>query len=209
MSCLNESLPSIGSDSVEDGWGLEWGGIAAARQRFVWHERTRGSSIISRGIHPVATASRLRWPPAPGIRSTPHGFPAGRGAPRLAAQLPPPATASSNESDDVVANWRQELPGGDLHGSSKGILVNCLLPNRVPPLNVLPERGVMQRSERLFVGVPQMQAVLSSGSNTKGATQIMRWCPRDRRRMVADNAGPLGSRRPGIPNMRTCPRRGI
>ena len=74
-----------------------------------------------------------------------------------------------NESDDIVANWRQELPGGDLHGSSKGILVNCPLPNRVPPLNVLPERGVMQRSERPFVGVPQMQAVLSSGSNTKGS----------------------------------------
>ncbi len=31
---------------------------------------------------------------------------------------------SVNESDDIVANWRQELPGGDLHGSSKGILAN-------------------------------------------------------------------------------------
>ena len=29
-----------------------------------------------------------------------------------------------NESDDIVANWRQELPGGDLHGSGKGILAN-------------------------------------------------------------------------------------
>jgi hypothetical protein len=29
-----------------------------------------------------------------------------------------------NESDDIVACWRQELPGGDLNGSSKGILVN-------------------------------------------------------------------------------------
>jgi hypothetical protein len=29
-----------------------------------------------------------------------------------------------NESDDIVANWRQELPGGDLHGSSKVILAN-------------------------------------------------------------------------------------
>jgi hypothetical protein len=28
------------------------------------------------------------------------------------------------KSDDIVANWRQELPGGDLHGTSKGILVN-------------------------------------------------------------------------------------
>jgi hypothetical protein len=37
-----------------------------------------------------------------------------------------------NESDDIVANWRQELPGGDLHGSSKGILVSCALPNGVP-----------------------------------------------------------------------------
>jgi hypothetical protein len=56
--------------------------------------------------------------------------------------------------------------------------------------NVLPERGVMQRSERLFVGVPQMQAVLSSGSNTNHAavpagpasggeaTTPVRWAPR-------------------------------
>ena len=42
---------------VEDGVGLEWGGIAAARQRFVWHERMRGS-IISRGMHVAGTASR-------------------------------------------------------------------------------------------------------------------------------------------------------
>ena len=36
-----------------------------------------------------------------------------------------------NEPDDIVANERQELPGGDLHGPSKVILVNCALPNQV------------------------------------------------------------------------------
>src|SRR5215472_11417055 len=37
----------------------------------------------------------------------------------------------------------------------------------------------------------------------------MRRCPRDRHRVVADNAGPLGSRRPGISPHEDIPRRGI
>jgi hypothetical protein len=34
-----------------------------------------------------------------------------------------------DESDDIVANWRLQLPGGDLHGSNKQFsLVNRALP---------------------------------------------------------------------------------
>ena len=40
---------------------------------------------------------------------------------------------SVNESDDIVANWRQQLSGGDLHGSGKGILVNELRPAESGP----------------------------------------------------------------------------
>jgi len=62
---------------VEDGVGLEWGGIAAARQRFVWHERMRGS-IISRGMHVAGTASRPEQLLASAIRSSLPGSPARR-----------------------------------------------------------------------------------------------------------------------------------
>jgi len=38
---------------------LEWGSIAAARQRFVWHERMGGSTVTG-GLHPAGTALRPR-----------------------------------------------------------------------------------------------------------------------------------------------------
>ena len=75
------------------------------------------TAVVARLSHPLRQASisyAARGPPG-----LPHSC---RRRPR-----------HRNESD-IVANWRQELPGGDLHGSSKGILVNCPLPNRVPPL---------------------------------------------------------------------------
>jgi len=56
------------------------------------------------------------------------------------AQLPPPATASLINQTTLPPTGDNDLPGGDLHGSSKGILVNCALPNQVLPLTVIPER---------------------------------------------------------------------
>jgi hypothetical protein len=44
------------------GWGLEWGSIAAARQRFVWHERMGGGTVIW-DMHPADTVPRLRSVP--------------------------------------------------------------------------------------------------------------------------------------------------
>jgi len=61
-------------------------------------------------------------------------------APRPARSAAAAGHGIVNISDDIVANWRQELPGGDLHGPSKGILVNRALPIQVLPLKVIPER---------------------------------------------------------------------
>ena len=43
--------------------GLEWGSIAAARQRFVWHERM-GGGTVTWGMHPAGTVPRPRSGPA-------------------------------------------------------------------------------------------------------------------------------------------------
>jgi len=57
LSCLNEVFTFTVLTGRRLGWGLEWGSIAAAQQRFVRDERMRGSIII-RGLHPAAIASR-------------------------------------------------------------------------------------------------------------------------------------------------------
>jgi len=44
------------------GLGLEWGSIAAARQRFVWHERMRGGTVTW-GMQPAGTVPRPRSVP--------------------------------------------------------------------------------------------------------------------------------------------------
>jgi hypothetical protein len=178
------------------GGGWSWGSIAAARQRFVGHERTRGS-IISRGH--ASCGYRLKAAVGAGLRHPlqPASIPCARG---------PPAIPHScrRRPRHKSTNLTKLSPIGD----KNCLAVTCTVPARESLLiapcrigsrrsNVLPERGVMQRSERLFVGVPQMQAVLWSGSNTKRsdtnhaavpagpassgeATTPVRWAPRHR-----------------------------
>ena len=50
-----------------------------------------------------------------------------------------------NEPDDIVANERPELPGGDLHGPSKVILVNQLHSAESGPA---AQRQIMRRCSR-------------------------------------------------------------
>lgn len=98
----------------------------AARQRFVWRERM-GGGTVTWGIHPAGTVPRFRSVPVKIIhyrRGSRHGWPVRRGARRASRSAAAAGHGIVDESDDIVANWRQELPGGDLHGSGKGILAN-------------------------------------------------------------------------------------
>jgi len=64
--------------------GLEWGSIAAARQRFVWHERVGGGTVIW-GMRPVGTVPRPRPVPVKIIHyrgGSGRGWPARRAARR-------------------------------------------------------------------------------------------------------------------------------
>ena len=106
-------------------WGLEWGSNVAARLRFVLRECMRGSTVAW-GMHPAGAVPGHRLVPVKITRcrrASGHGWPVRRGGPRLAPQA---AAAGHGMSriDDIVANLRQELPGGDPHGPGKEILVN-------------------------------------------------------------------------------------
>jgi hypothetical protein len=86
-----------------------------------------GGGIIMVRLHPARTALRPRSVPVQVIRcreGSGQGWPARRGAPRPARSAAAAGHGIVNESDDIAANWRQELPGGDLHGFGKGILAN-------------------------------------------------------------------------------------
>ena len=95
------------------------------------------------GAAPLLGAHTLRLPcqgPGP-CRSRSSSVAAAAGVDGLRGARPAGLARSAaaaghgivNESDDIVANWRQELPGGDLHGSDKGILVNELRPAESGP----------------------------------------------------------------------------
>ena len=125
-----------------------------------------------------------------------------------APRAPPGRSAAAaghgivNESDDLVANWRRELPGGDLHGPSKGIPCQLIAPCRIRSCRSTFSQTGGDAAERAAVRwYSARQQSLSSGSDRNHAAGS-----RDRHRVMAD-AGPSGSRRLGIPVHEGLPRR--
>lgn len=72
--------------------GLEWGSIAAARQRLDRHERTQGGTV-TRAMQPAGTAARPRRVPTIVIRRRQDDCPA----------FPPPPAAPRASCPAIVA----------------------------------------------------------------------------------------------------------
>ena len=113
---------------------------------------------------------------------------AARGPPGIASSAAAAGHGIVNESNDIIPNRRQELPGSDLHGPSKEILVNCALPNGSRRSRFF--RSGCNTAER--EALRQCSPPNPSSLVVREQTKIMRRCPRDRPQVVSRQSRSLG-----------------